>query len=175
MNEDHLEAIWALPAQSKVAVPFVVKWYVGVLDVAGDSITDITQKSDHEPASVALKSSIVANQVSRTAVIDPPVRESRASGAVGVAVRIWQGQFRTLRHFFGTRMGNIMPADNVMFRWLVVWTVEILLKYWIRKDGRTLHEAMTGQQCSHQAVSFGERAQFKMATDKNDRRKGQTG
>ena len=107
-------------------------------------------------------------------MIDSPVRESRSNGAGEGAVRIWQGQFQTPRHDFETCMGKTMPADHVMFGWLVVWTAETLLKYRIRKDGSTACETMAGHRFSNHAVSFDERVQFKMATDKNDRRKGQT-
>ena len=108
-------------------------------------------------------------------MIDSPVRESKSNGAVEGAVRIWQGQFRTLRHYFERCIGRTVPTDNVLFGWLVVWTAEILLKYRIRKDGRTSYEAMTKHRCTHQAVAFGERVQFKLATDKNNRHKGQIG
>ena len=71
-------------------------------------------------------------------------------------------------------IGKTVPADNVMFGWLVVWTRQGRLKYRIRKDGRTSFEAMTGHRCFHHAVSFGDGVQFKTTTDKNDRREGQT-
>ena len=175
MYDDNLEAIWAMPVRSKGAVPFVVNWCVETLDVAGYSNTDITMKSDQGPAILAFKSAIAANRAGKTAMIDSPVRESKSNGAVEGAVRIWQGQFRTLRHYFERCIGRTVPTDNVLFGWLVVWTAEILLKYRIRKDGRTSYEAMTKHRCTHQAVAFGERVQFKLATDKNNRHKGQTG
>ena len=88
MYDDTLEAIWGLPVQAKGAVPFVVKWRVGVLDVAAYANTDITMKSDQEPAALALTSAIAANRAGRTAMIDSPVRASRANSAVEGAVRI---------------------------------------------------------------------------------------
>ena len=68
-------------------------------------------------------------------------------------------------------MGKPLATDNVLFGWLVVWTSQILLKYRIRKDGRTSYEAMTKHRCNHQAVAFCEKVPFKLATDKNNRRK----
>ena len=134
------------------------------------------QHNEERPraSDLASKSAIAATRVGRSAMIDSPFRESRANGAVEVAFRTWQGQSQTLRHYFETCMGKTMSADNVIFGGLVVWAAETLLKYRIRKDGRTSYGAMTGHRCSEQAVSFGERVQFKMATDKNDRRNGQT-
>ena len=171
LYDDNLETIWAIPVETKGAVQFVVNWCVEILDVAGYSNTDITIKSDQEPAILALKSAIAANRTGVTAMIDSPVRESKANGAVEGAVRIWQGQFRTLRHYFEKCLGKPFLTDNVLFGWLIVWTSEILLKYRIRKDGRTPYEAMTKHRCNHQAIAFGEKVQFKLATDKNNRHK----
>ena len=120
---------------------------------------------------MALKSAIAANRTGMTAMIGSPVRESKANGAAEGAVRIWQGQFRTLRHDFERCLGKPLATDNVLFGWLVVWTSEILLKYRIRKDGRASYEAMTKHRCNHQAIAIGEKVQFKLAFDKNNRRK----
>lgn len=173
LYDDNLDAIWALPVQAKEAIQFVVKWRVEILDVAGYSNTDVTIKSDQEPAILALNAAIAANRTGKTALINPPVRESRANGAVEGAIRIWQGQFRALKHYFETRVGKMVPTDHLLFGWLVVWTSELLLKYQVRQDGRTAYEAMTKHRCNHQAIAFGEKVQFKLATDKNKRHKGQ--
>ena len=83
--------------------------------MAGYSNTDITIKSDQEPAILALKSAIAANRTGKTALIDTLLRESKSNGAVEGAVRIWQGQFRTLRHYFEKCLGKPLTADNVPF------------------------------------------------------------
>ena len=74
MYDDNLEAIWAILVQAKGAVPFVVSWCVETLDVAGYSNTEITIKSDQEPAILSLKAAIAANRAGTTAIIDSPVR-----------------------------------------------------------------------------------------------------
>ena len=51
-SDNVLKAIWALPAQNKGAVPYVIEWLVGVLDTAGYRGENISLKSDQEPAIV---------------------------------------------------------------------------------------------------------------------------
>ena len=156
LYDDNLDALWAFPVEQKGSVQFVVSWCVGVLEISGYSNLDITLKSDQGPAMSSLKSAIEANRAGQTAIIDSPLRESRANGGLGNAVRRWQGQSRTLRYHFEARIGRTLPQDNVPFGWLVVFAAEVLLKCRIRSDGGTSYGRMTKHRCSRQAVGCGE-------------------
>ena len=91
LYDDNLEAVWAIPAERKGAVQFVVSWRVSVLEISDYSNSDITLKSDQEPAMLNLMSTIAAYGAGNTATIDLPVRESPANGGVNIAVCGWQG------------------------------------------------------------------------------------
>ena len=73
--DDNHECLWALPVNKKDHVEWVVKWIVEKLDNVGYRCEAITQKSDQEPAILALKIVVAAKRVGITTPIDSPVRE----------------------------------------------------------------------------------------------------
>ena len=70
-----LKAVWALPVQNKGAVPYAIKWLVGVLDTAGYRGEHLSLKSDQEPAIVGVKKAVAASMMGETFLIDSPVHE----------------------------------------------------------------------------------------------------
>ena len=92
------ECIWALPVSAKGPSKVVVDWCVAKLDEAGYSGERVALKSDGEAAITALRNAIAVARVGVTPLIESPVRESKGSGAVESAVRVFAGQLRTFKH-----------------------------------------------------------------------------
>ena len=75
------------------------------MDLSGYRGEKITLKSDGEPSIVAIREAVVASRVGESPFLTSPVRESVGNAEVERAVRTWQGQFRTLKHFYEYKMG----------------------------------------------------------------------
>ena len=82
MYDNWLEAFRALPVRNKGLVKYVVDWSMDTLDEAGYRGERITLKSENEPAIVSLKKAVAAARKGDTPLIETPVRESKANGAV---------------------------------------------------------------------------------------------
>ena len=157
------EGFWALAVGEKDPIKFVVDWMVEKLDDAGCRGQKLTIKSDGEAAAVALEKAVAAARTGITALIQFQVRESKANGAVEVAVKTFQGQLHRL------------AIGHPSLEWLVMWSAETLLKF--RKgigDGRSSYEAITGHRCKHPVMFLGEAAMLRVAPDKSDRHKADT-
>ena len=172
-----LEAIWALPVQAKGQSKQTVDWIVNKLDEAGYRAQQVTLKSDGEPAITALRKAVAAARIGVTPLIDSPVRESKANGAVEAAIKVFSGQLRTFKHQYEHlvglhKQGRRLLIDHAMMGWLVLWTTEILLKFRPRvADGRTAYEAMVGHRCKHPIFGVGEIVSFRTVVDKCNRHK----
>ena len=169
--DDGHRAMWALPVETKGAVPWVVAWIVGKLEEAGYSGVKLTLKSDQEPAIVALKKAVALRRKAITALIESPVRESQSNGAIERAIRSWEGQFRTLRHQLEANMGAKLALSHALVEWMVVWAGDLITRYVLRENGRTAFESITGHRCKQPAFLFGETVMFRIAPDKSHRMK----
>ena len=58
-------------------------------------------QSDGEEAMLALKMAVALKRQAETPMIESPVRESNSNGQIDRQTRCWQGQFRTLKTYFG--------------------------------------------------------------------------
>ena len=124
----------ALGVHSKELSNDIVDFYVRKMDLSGHRGEKVTFKSDGEAAITAVKRAIAAARVVSSPLIETTVRESKGNGAVGRAVRTWQGQFRTLKAYFEDRSGlaksgRTLPLDHLLTGWLVNWTCEVYLKW----------------------------------------------
>ena len=142
MYDNWMEALWALPVKNKGLVKHVVDWCVDTLGEAGYRGERITLNSDDGPAMVALKKAVAATRKGGTPLIDTPVRESNANGAVDGAIRIFQGQVRTFRHQHEYRPGmhgdgKTLSTEHPIMTWLVTWTNHILFKFTKNVFGRS--------------------------------------
>ena len=94
----------------------MVRYGVGTIEQSGYNGQQISFKSDQEPSLIALKSSIAATRIGETVPIESPVRSSKNNGQMENAVKIWQGQLRTIKHFVESRLGkNIEPGGSFVF------------------------------------------------------------
>lgn len=169
---DHvLKRLKALPVERTGVDDTVVKWCMGNIEEAGYSGSRITMKSDQEPAIVALKRASIVGRTAPTVPIESPVRESRSNGRIENAVRVWQGQFRTLKKQFEDNVKQKLKVGHALTTWLGLWAGEVIFKYKVRDNGRTAYEEMTGHRCSHKAVGFGQKVQFMTTPDKSKNNK----
>ena len=119
-------------------------------------------KSDNEDAIIALQKAIAAMRSGETVLIHSPVRSSQSNGRMENAVRRWQGQLRTIKHFVESRIKRKIPGDRAFFSWLVPFCAEIMNKFVVGKDGRTGYERITGHRLKHFVIGFGESVHFKL-------------
>ena len=120
---------------------------------------------------MALKAAIAASRISETVPIESPVRASKSNGMMENAVKIWQGQLRTIKHFVESRVGKPIEPGGALFSWLIPFCADILNKFRVGADGRTAYERITTHECNVAQIGFGEVVDFKIETDKNNRNK----
>lgn len=149
----------------------MVKFSVGVIDQSGYVGEKVSFKSDQEPSMVALKHHTAASRVGQTVPIESPVRSSKSNGMMENAIKIWQGQLRTIKHHVETRTGACIEPGGVIFSWLIPYCADILNNFRVGADGRTAYERITSHACKVAQVGFGEVVDFKPETDKNNRLK----
>ena len=85
-------------AKKEVSEP-IVESVQGVLDQSGCQGGNFTSKTDQEPSIVAQKRAVSAARVGETVPIGSPVRASKSNGMMEGAIRVWQGQLQTIKHF----------------------------------------------------------------------------
>ena len=87
------------------------------------------------------------------------------------AIRSWQSQMRTLKHYFETMVKRQLPSNCALFSWLVAWTAEVMNKFKVQSNGKTAYEQITKHKCNHWVFGFGESVQWQQTPDKNIRDK----
>ena len=174
MYDGDKDSFGAVGVEQKGATEPMVKYGVGTLEQSGYNGEKSTFKSDQEPSIVALKSSIAASRIGETVPIESPVRASKSNGRMENAVKIWQGQLRTIKHFDESRLGIRIAPGSALFSWLIPYSADILNKFRVGADGRTAYERITSHACKVAQVGFAEVVDFKLETDKNNRRKAES-
>ena len=99
MYDDGKKAFWAIGVAAKEVSEPIVEWVKGILDQPGHEGKHITSKTDQEPSIVALKKAMPAARMGETVPIESPVCASKSNGMMDAAIRIWQGQLRTMKHY----------------------------------------------------------------------------
>ena len=164
-------AFWTVAVPQKGPVESIVKWCIDRLEDSGYIGEEITIKSDQEESIIALRKAISAARTGITTPVNSPVRCSKSNGQMERAVRGFQGQLRVLKFHFEKGMRKQLPYNSAMFTWLVVWTSNVLNKFKVQDDGRTVYENITKHRCNHPVVGFGECVQWQQTQDKNARDK----
>ena len=113
-----------------------------IFDQSGYKGQKVTWKTDQEPSILAAKAAVSAARVGETVPIESPVRASKSNGKMENAVKIWQEQLRTIKHYTEAKMGKEIEVDSVLFSWLVPFASDIINKYCVGSDGRTAYEAI---------------------------------
>ena len=89
--------LWTMAVDAKGPTPSSTEWLSNKIEEAGYNGVSITLKSDQEESIKALKKAVSIKRTSTTAMIETPVRVSKAHGKIERAIRTFQSQFRTLR------------------------------------------------------------------------------
>ena len=168
MFDDDKLSFWALAVRQKGATNAVVKYVAGILDQSGYQGQRITMKSDQEPSIVALKTAVAAARVGETIPIESPVRASKSNGKMENAIKLWQEQLRTIKHYTESKLKKRIEVDGAIFSWLVPYVSEILNKFKVGLDGVTAYERTTAHRCRHFVVGFCEVVDFILETDKSN-------
>ena len=171
-NDSH--GIWALAVHAKGATKLSVHWVKGKVDESGCLGTPIALRSDQEEAIMALKRQVAIDRQAETVMLESPVRDSKANGAAGRAVRSWAGQLRTTRHHVERRMKVTIPKDSALMSWLVSWAADVIFRYKVHSTGRTNHEQITSHRCDQPVARFAKNINCKFTTDKKRRNKMNT-
>ena len=171
MYDDDKDSFWATGIDEKGATDAMVKIGVGTIEQSGYSGENITFKADQEPSIVALKAAMSASRIGETVPIECPVRASKSNGMMENAVKIWQGQLRTIKHHVEARIGKRIETGGVLFSWLIPFCADILNEFKVGVDGRTAYERITAHKCKAAQIGFGEVVDFKVEIEKNNRLK----
>ena len=166
LYDDEKDSFRAVGADRKGASDAMVKFSVGVIDQSGYVGEKVSFKSDQEPSIVALKHFLAASRVGQTVPIESPVRSSKSNGMMENAIKIWQGQLRTMKHRVETRTGACIEPGGVICSWLIPYCADILNQFRVGADGRTAYERITSHACKVAEVGFGEVVDFKPQTQK---------
>ena len=75
-----------------------------------------------------------------TVPVKSPVRDSKSNGMMEGAIRIWQGQLRTIKHFTESKTKRRIEVDGVLLSWLIPFVAEIFNKFRLGSDGRTAYK-----------------------------------
>ena len=112
MYDDDKDSFWAVGIDAKGATEAMVQYGVGVIEQSGYIGERIIFKSDQEPSIVALKNAISAARVGELVPIESPVCASKSNGMMENAVKIWQGQLRTIKHDVESRIGKVVEPGS---------------------------------------------------------------
>jgi hypothetical protein len=171
MYDDSKDSFWAVGVDRKGASDAMVKFCVGAMDQSGYVGEQLTFKTDQEPSIIALKTTVAASRIGQTVPIESPVRASKSNGMMENAIKIWQGQLRTIKHHLESKLGKCVEPGGVLFSWLIRVCAYILNKFRVGADGRTAYERITAHKCKVAQIGFCEVVDFKLETDRNKRLK----
>ena len=83
-------------------------------------------RSEQEESIMAVKKAVAIHRQAETVMLESPVHDSKANGAVEIAVRSWAGPLRTIRHHAERRLKTSMLKDSAMMTWLVPWAADMI-------------------------------------------------
>ena len=156
--DNSCKSIWTLEVDHKgVDANIGVDWLNDKLVMSGYAGVKITLKSDNEASKLAFKNALAVKRQAETALIESPVRESKANSHVERAIRTWRDQYRTLRSYTEHRLNAKITKESAVNSWLVAWAADVLNRFKVQANGRTSYEMMTQHRCRHKVVAFGEK------------------
>ena len=103
-------------------------------------------KSDQEPAIINLKAALVRERPEDIMTEESPVNEHQANGQVERAVRIVQGQIRTMRGALQARINATVRSNWDICPWLVRHAAATISRFKRGEDGNTPHMRIRGRE-----------------------------
>ena len=162
-----------MAVESKGPTESSVKWLSKKIEDSGYNGVPITLKSDQGADIMQLKKAVSIKRESETAMVESPVRVSKANGHVERAIRTWQRQFRTLRVQLEGRLKTKLLKGSPL-SWLINLPGDVLCRYKVHENGRTNYDMVTGHRFKQQVCGFAEKVHFKITVDKSQRSKMET-
>ena len=128
-------------------------------------------KSDQESSIVAVLEQAIRRS-GRSGSIVPEasaVGESASNSRAERTIQSVEDLLRVHKHALEARIGNRVPSDSAVLKWLVEHVADILTKYTINASGMSPYEELHGRKANERRVEFGERVFF--STPKKGRAK----
>ena len=127
-----------------------------------EGVSKIAYRSDQEPSIVAtieaaLRNSGKAGDITDAAPEHSAVGESASNGAAESAVKQFEDQVRTLKGALEAHMGDRLPVDHAVMRWMVQHVASIFNRHSTNSEGLTPHECRHGRRSHGRTAEFGER------------------
>ena len=122
----------------------------------------IVVKSDQEEALNAVIRKVRQYRGSDTQTMQEhsPVGSSQSNGATERRIQTIEGQVRTLRSAFESRIGAKVPTGSCLFAWLVIHAGNLITLYETGRDGRVPFQRLRGRKMHPDLLEFGERVMF---------------
>ncbi len=137
--------------------------------VKGLGYTRIVNKSDGEPAMVALKTAAAKFAAVEAVPEQSPVGDHKANGAVENAVKEIKRRQRAIRSSLESRLGFKLKEDDPVLDWIPQHAAAQINRFKIGEDGRTPDQRRTGKVWRKKMPLFGERIMVKEAGSKGRR------
>ena len=99
-----------------------------------------------EDASIALKKAVAVHRQAETVMLESPVRDSKANGAVENAVKQVQGLARTLKISLERAISQSIPLEHSVIAWLVEYASFVLTARRFKDNGMTAYQHLRGRQ-----------------------------
>ena len=136
-----------------------------VEDVKYLGYSKVVLKSDNEPAIVKLLTEALRELriqgLEQCLEEHSPEYDPMANGSAEVGVKLWKGQFRTLKSCLESQIGYKIPVRHPLISWLVRHAACLIM--WCSKghDGRTAYQRIKGREFKTKLMAFGEFCRFK--------------
>ena len=159
-KERTTKATFSTVVPRKSTGEWIVKRIGAWMREIGVQFTDISVKSDNEPALVSLIDAIGRDRAARgggrMVVEHSPVFSSKSNGFVERAVQSVQGVVRTLRSALESRWGVRLSVDHGIWTWITEYAGWLLTRFQVGSDGKTAYERVKGKPARVQGFEFGE-------------------
>ena len=116
VSDGNKEAFWAICVRTKTVTEQIVKYFKVILDQSGYEGEKISMKTDQEPSIIARKRAVAAARSGETVPIKLQVRASQSNGRMENAIGVWQGQWRTIKHYTEAMLKRRIEVDGVVFK-----------------------------------------------------------
>ena len=124
--DDKKKGLWAMSVEAKGPTESSVDWLSRKIEDSGYNGVQITLKSDQGADIMQLKKAVSVKRQAETALVESPVRVSKANGQIERAIKTWQSQFRTLRLQLEDRIGCKVKKGTPLLSWLINFAGDVL-------------------------------------------------
>ena len=105
---------------------------------------------------------IAVGSEARTIHERPPVGSSQSNGFVERAIQDAEGQIRTIKLDFESRIGTKVPSSHDVVPWLIEYAAVLLNRGQVGVDGKTAYERLKGKRANEIGFEFAEGVRFKI-------------